>query len=237
MQTYGELVHFVIDTLKIISNDSIVQEEHILWLLDKYRSMLLKQRYSDVRRDIPESNFQTICLDLIEVDAIKGMPCEGRDYMRSVRQVPVPLAIIDPKVTSVDFFQGNFQYVNNDRFKYVGYNKFLKNQIYATIAPDKFLYLRSNNSQLYYLRRVRMTGVFEDSINTSGLLCDDTGKTCDIMDATFPLEEGLVPTLIEMTVKEIAGTLYQPADSANNAADDLSKIADYISRNLKERHG
>lgn len=235
--TYGELVYFVIDTLKVISDDSHWQEEHILKQLDNYRSMLLKQRYSDIRKDIPDSNYQTICIDLMEVPAIKGMPCEGRDYLMSIKQVPTPLTIIEPKITSIDFFQGNFQYVNIDRFRFVGHNKWLKNQIYATIAPDKHLYLRSNNPQLYYLRGVRMTGIFEDTIKTFDLQCPDTGKVCDIMDAEFPLEEGLMTTLIELVVKSLAGTLYQPADKQNNAADDLSKIQDYMARNLKERHG
>lgn len=235
--TYNEIIYFVIDTLKLISDDSHFQEEHILFLLDKYRSMLLKQRYSDIRKEIPESNYQTICVGLVEVDAIKGLPCEGRDYLKSIQEVPVSLSIAEPKITSIDFFQGNFQYVNNDRFKYVGYNKYLANQIYATIAPDKHLYMRSNNPQLYYLKSVRITGIFENSMEVANLLCPDTGKECDIMDSNFPLEEGLIPTLIELCVKALAGTLYQPADHTNNAADDLSKIADYIARNLKERHG
>ena len=235
--TYKEIIYFVIDTLKIISDDSHWQKEHIIWLLDKYRGMLLRQKYSDVRKEIPESNYQTICVGLQEVNSIHGLPCEGLNYMKSIRRVPVPSTIIDPRITSIDFFKGNFQYVNIDRFKYVGHNKWLKNQIYATIAPDKHLYLRSNNPQLFYLKMVRMTGVFEDSVATAELLCLDTGKKCDIYDVTFPLEEGLVPTLIELTVKELMGTLYQPADKQNNAADDLSKIQDYIARNLKERHG
>jgi len=237
MQTYRECVSFVIDVLKLISDDSHFVEEHILFTLDKYRSMLLKQRYSDIRRDIPESNYQTICLDLKRTNAINGLPCEGRDYMRSIKQLPMLLSIVDPKITSIDFFQGNFQYVNNERFRYVGYNKFLQNQIYATIAPDKKLYLKSNNPQLYYLLKVRVTGIFENSIATSELQCPDTGKECDIMDMNFPIEESLLPTLIELTVKELSGVLYNPADKTNNASDDLSKIADYIARNLKERHG
>ena len=120
--------------------------------------------------------------------------------------------------------------VNNERFKYVGNNKYLKNQIYGTIAPDSHLYLKSNNPQLYYLEKVRMTGIFEDTGKVMELQCPDKdGNTvCDIMDMDFPLEESLVPPMIELIVKELGGQKYQAEDSENNANDDLANLAAFI---------
>ena len=62
-------------------------------------------------------------------------------------------------------------------------------------------------------------------------------KLTDIMDKDFPLEESLVQPLLEIIVKELSNYLYQPADNENNDNDDLSKLANYISRNLRERRG
>ena len=72
-----------LDQLKLVSDDATYTVEHVLFLSNKYRSLLLKQSYSDIKKQIPESNYQTICLDLIEVPAISGEPCEGGNYLRS----------------------------------------------------------------------------------------------------------------------------------------------------------
>lgn len=230
MSTYRELTYMVLDELKLISDDSHFREEHILFLLDKYRVFLLKQKYSDIRKEIPDSNYQTICIDLERANAINGLPCEGSDYLRSVKELPNIMQIGKQRISSMDFFQGNIAYINNERFKYVGNNKYLKNQIYGTIAPDSHLYLKSNNPQLYYLEKVRMTGIFEDTDKVMELQCPDKdGNTvCDIMDMDFPLEESLVPPMIELVVKELGGQKYQAEDSENNANDDLANLAAYI---------
>jgi hypothetical protein len=229
----------VLDELKLISDDSHFQEEHVLFLLDKYRSFLLKQRYSDVRKEIPESNYQTICVDLEQVNAVNGTPCAGGDYMKSLQEIPNMMQVGKQKISSLDYFQGNFAYTNNERFKYVGNNKYLKNQIYGTIAPDNHLYLKSNNPQMYYLEKVKVTGIFEDSSKAAELQCHDASgeKPCDVMDMEFPIEEALIPPMIELIVKELSGHAYQPADNENNATDDLDRLANYIARNMKERRG
>lgn len=230
MATYKELTYLILDELKLHSDDSSFTEEHVLFLLDKYRSFLLAQRYRDVRKEIPDSNYQTICVDLEQSNAINGMPCEGPDYMKSTQKIPYMMQIGTQKISSLDYFQGNFAYVNNERFKYVGSNKYLKNQIYGTIAPDNHLYLKSNNPQIYYLEKVKVTGIFEDSSKAAELQCPDAdgNTTCDIMDMTFPLEEALIPPMTELIVKELGGQKYQAEDKENNANDDLANIAAYI---------
>lgn len=80
MSTYKEIVYSVLDEIKSISDDSLFTEDHVIFLAEKYRTFLLKQRYSDIKKQIPESNYQTICLDLIEVP---GESCEGGSYLRS----------------------------------------------------------------------------------------------------------------------------------------------------------
>lgn len=227
----------VLDELKIVSDDSHFQEEHVLFLLDKYRSLLLAQRYKDVRKEIPESNYQTICVDLKQVNAIDGTPCTGADYMKSLQEIPNMMQVGKQKISSLDYFQGNFAYTNNERFKYVGNNKYLKNQIYGTIAPDNHLYLKSSNPQMYYLEKVKVTGIFEDSSKAAELQCPDASgeKPCDVMDMEFPIEEALIPPMIELIVKELSGHAYQPTDNENNATDDLDRLASYIARNMKER--
>ena len=85
MSTYRELTHMVLDELKIISDDSHFQEEHVIFLLDKYRSLILKQKYEKEKKEMPESNYQTICLDLETIPSYEESDiCGGRGYLRSI---------------------------------------------------------------------------------------------------------------------------------------------------------
>ena len=213
----------VLDGLKLSSDDAQFTEDHVMFLLNKYRAFLLKQRYSDIKKQIPESNYQTICLDLIQVPAISGEPCEGGTYLRSKEKIPFLMQIGTPRVYPLDYYQGEITYVSRDRMRYVGYNKFLQNIIYCSIGPDNYLYFKSFNPQYLYLEKVKFTGIFQDSMQASDLQCpDDNGETiCDPVDRIFPIEDALVPPLIELVVKELAGPVYKPDDEENNAKDDL----------------
>ena len=223
MSTYRELVYLTLDELKLSSDDSQYTEDHIIFLLSKYRAFLLKQRYSDIKKQMPESNYQTICLDLMEVPAICGEECEGGTYLRSISKVPYLMLSGIPRVYPVDYYKGNISFVSRDRMRYVGFNKYLGNIIYCSIAPDSHLYFKSLNPQFLYLQRVKFTGIFQDCIQASDMECSE-GETpiCNVIDKVFPIEDALIPPLIELVVKELTGALYRPDDDINNAKDDLS---------------
>lgn len=235
MTTYRELVNMVLDEIKQSSDDSFYQEEHVIFLADHYRAFILKQRYSDIKKEIPESNYQTICVDLTQVDAINGNPCNNSDYLKSVQEVPNMMRVGKRRITPIDYFQGNFTYVNNERFKYAGSGSYLKNQIYGTIAPDNHLYMKSNNPQMYYLEKVKITGIFENASKAAELQCpDDNGnKPCDILDTNYPLEEALIAPVTELIVKELLGAAYRPVDPKNDATDNMSDMASYLRQNMK----
>ena len=229
MSTYKELVYLVLDELKLHSDDALFTEDHIIFLADKYRTFLLKQRYSDVKKQIPESNYQTICLNLIEVPAIAGAPCELEysSYLRSTIKVPHLMKIGTPVIyPNDDYYRGAITLVSRDRMRYVGYNKYLKNIIYASIAPDNYVYFKSSNAEFLKLEKVKLTGIFEDSYKVSELQCScEAGDySCDVLDIDFPIETSLIPPLVELVVKELLGAEYRPEDSNNNAKDDLPEL-------------
>ena len=234
MRTYRQLVYLVLDELKLMSDDSSFTEDHIIFLLNKYRAFLLKQRYSDVRKEVPSSNYQTLCLNLEEHEGIEGLPCEGT-YMRSTKKIPCPMNIGQSRVHSDDYFNGEITYVSRDRLRYVGHNKYLKNIIYASIGPDNYLYFKSSNPQYLYLEKVRMTGIFEDPQAASELQCpDESGNTvCDVLDREFPIEDALIPPMIELVVKELLGAEYRPKDDSNDANDALADLATFLRNNVK----
>ena len=127
-------------------------------------------------------------------------------------------------ILNKDNYQGDITLVSRDRMKYVGYNKYLKNIIYASIGPDNYLYLKSFNPQYLYLEKVKMTGIFEDPNITSQLQCDKSDSSCSVLDNIFPIEEALIPPMVELVVKELLGAEYRPEDKTNDAKDELSEV-------------
>ena len=226
MNTYKDLIYMIADELKLFSDDATYTEDHIIYLLGKYRAFLLKQRYADIKKQIPESNYQTICLDLIEVPAIAGEICEGGSYLRSTEKIPYLMKLGNPMVYPIDYYQGNITYISREQMRYIGFNKYFQNVIYASLGPDNYLYFKSSNPQFVYLKQAKLTGIFSDPQDAFNLQCPDNegNKVCDLLDMEFPIEDALVPPIIELIVKELLGASYRPEDTKNNAADDLSNV-------------
>ena len=239
MATYRELIYAVQDQVKNASDDAYYSDEFVLFLLNKYRLFLIKQEQEKkATGEISASSYQTICLDLEEVPAISGEPCEGGSYLKSIQKIPDISTLATPSIYPADYFQGNITYISRERFRYVGYNKWLQNIVYAAIGPDNYLYLKSSNPQFLYLEKARLTAIFEDpdKAAASELQCESDSEdntACDPWESSFPMEEALIPTLLEIVTKTLLGAVYRPSDSTNNANDDMSDIMSFIRRNMK----
>lgn len=220
MSTFRELVYIVIDELKIPSDDAYFTEEHIMFLLSKFRSFFIKKTYSSVKKQIPDSAYQTVCIDLHPVELIPGI-CEATDALRSTRKIPTILPIGNVSAYPVNYFvQHQVSFVPRERFRYVGHNRWLQNEIYASIAPDGFLYLKSSNPQFRHLATLRLTAIFEDAATAAQLSCD---ATCDPLDSEFPLEDAMIMPVVELVVQELRGPVYSSEDKTNNATDDKAE--------------
>lgn len=232
---YKEVVYFVLDSIKAHSGDSDINEEHVIFLANQYRLFLIEQKkLKQGESSLSSANEQTICIDLEQVDAIPGLEYCNDMYLRSIQEIPNLMNESSVKVSLTDMFNIMTAYVSKERFKFVGYNKYLRNIIYCTLGPDNHIYFNGQNPQFKYLKKAKVTGIFEDAQKAAEYACDsnDAAK-CDILDQDFPLEADLIPQLIELVVKELLGIAYRPKDTQNNAVDDLSDIIAYVRRNMK----
>lgn len=236
--TYKELVYMALDALKIHSDDSKFTEDHVVFLLNKYRAFVLNQKYSKTLDSIGYSNYQAIDLTIIPTS----------DYIRSVISIPNILKISLPEIelkgiddthTSLSELEAKeindrlknseIAFVSDKRFKYVGSNRFLKNIIYSTIKEDGYLYLNNileilNNKPLHI--KCIIKAVFEDPIIDKGT---------DILEQEFPLENPLVPSVLELVLKDLTNGIYKPSDNLNDAQDALSDLAGFLRRNMKSQ--
>lgn len=234
-----EIIFYLLDACKVISDDSILNENHALFLIKKYRSFLIKkeqEKEKSATDTASEFEYQQICLDLEKTPAMDGEPCTGGYYLRTTKKIPKVLEGTMPRVYPMDFYQGiNVTFIPRDRMRYVGTNKYLQNILWVSLGPDLHLYLYSNNPQFLYLKKLRMMAIFEDFDEAADLLCDSDGNStsCDVFDEVFPIRDYLVPTLIELCEKELLGINYRPKEKFNNDIDDLADIASFIRNNAK----
>lgn len=227
-----EIAYACLDLAKAsTSDDSYLTIDHCIFLCKKYRAFLIKKEQEKNRGSqevASEFEMQQICIDLEKVPAIDGSACTGGYYLRSTKPIPKILEGYQPKVYPIDYYQGtNISFVSRDRMRYVGTNKYLQNIIYSSLGPDLHLYLNSNNPQFLYLKKLRISAVFDDFESVTDLLCDDAGEStpCDVLDAEFPIREHLIPPLIELVVKALNGSKFQPIEVKNDARDNLPEQA------------
>lgn len=233
MTSYREIVYLVLDEIKALGGDSTITEEHVIFLANHYRLFLLDQKIQKQGvSSLSSSNEQTICIDLEKSNAIPGLKYCNGEYLKSIQEIPSTVNNT-LNVYPLDYFNINIAYVTKDRFKFVGYNKYMQNIIYCTLGADNHLYFKSNNPQYLYMEKAKATGIFEDSEAASELACNSSGTVCDILDQEFPLESTLIPQLIELTVKELASAAWRQADYINNSKDDLSNLISYMANNTK----
>lgn len=229
----GHIVYYCLDAIKALSDDSIVNEEHVLYLLGKYRAMLLK-KYAAAGTVLSEVNYQTICVDL---ENYQQYACANGFTLKSKEKLPVMVNAGSPSILLYNGMESeNIIFVSFKRFKAALYNKWANKFVYCTIGEDRHLYLKSNDVESTYLKKLKVRSIFEDFETAQSMECstDDTGVICDVMDSELPIEAALVPELIAYVVKEILGVAYRPKDTKNDAADDLSDLITFIRLNMKK---
>ena len=234
MATYRQLAYMIADFSKSIADDTIVNIDHIIFLMSRYRTFILNNAFANVKKALSDSNYQTICIPLNNKACYNEDFCGKEEILRSVDKVPLTMVIGSKTINPpAGFMYGNLTYVPTNRFRYAGNNSFLKNFIYVTIGPDRHIYLKSANEDFAYLQKVVFTAVFEDIEKASMMECDCDGECsdkCELLDKKFPLDDAYMITLMQLCIKDITGALWKPKDDENDSADNTARFAQILGR-------
>ena len=230
--TYREAVYFVLDAIKGFSDDYKFTEEHVAFLVDKYRGALIKAKYlNDPKKDIPQSNYQTLQRKMEPSTLQNSGEFHGAGYLKSTEKVPNILEWAGTKIypSEIDpFFDSLITIVPPERFPFTGYNKYLRNIVYATVGPDNYLYLKYFRPEILYLGEINIYGIFENTI--------DIDNIEESLDSPVSIEEALIPDLLRAVIKDLTGITYKPEDTDNNAKDDLADIGKAKMLNPRTRY-
>lgn len=230
MTTYREIIYLILDLVKGTSDDFSLNEHHISFLLNKYKGFLLNAKYGKDLTKIDPSNFQTLCIKLNKEES-----CDEA-ILKSIKPIPNYIGTI----TAYIGFD-KLERIDSSRFKYAGSGNYGKRMKYYTIMPDRFLYVKSKNLQLSYLKKIEISGVFLEEIPAE-LTCDpnNSESPCpvDPLDNPFVIEQGLIVELIQRVLNDVLQSAYRPVDMHNNGRDDLPDVyalAQALARTLKHR--
>lgn len=225
----AELVYTINDELKLLSDDNTFTEEQILYLCNNYRAYLIKtdnlnkKLLSTLGFDSPL--YQEICVNLEEVSPSNSgsYSCDGGTVLKSTNPLPDTLTDITVDINNY-FHSTRLIYVPASRLKYIGCNKWTKNLIYASVLPNKYLYLKSSNPNFKFLEQVKVNSIFNDPSKALEYSCDSENKSCNILEADYPIESYMAPAIISYVVQELSASIYRPADIKNDAQDNLHEV-------------
>lgn len=249
-QTYRDIVYVILDECKVISDDALLEVEHIIQIANKYRALLFNQKYKGKKIEIPFSWYQRL-------NVVFNTSFQSGVMYQSYKKIPPVLDLTNiwqyTFVSNDGIKTDNLNFINPQRFKQTGYNKWLKSQIYVTIDLDGYMYAKNPGSNIDNL--VALTSSINDG-NTetqyqiesenalNQLVMDSLGSsfvyydtildnpidadrfndinTLDVLDIDFPCEQSLIQPIIDLCIKEIMVINNVPRDTTNDASDSAS---------------
>ena len=213
----------ILDELKLTADDAYFNKEHVLFLMNNYRSLLLQSRYGSSGGLIPAANSQVIRLSLRRAPADDD---PSATTLCSEEEIPGLVHRDGFERLRLSLWgspRGDlcFTHVNADAFRVCTFGKWRSLFAYFTSGVDKHLYLKSVSPEFKYLRQIHVEGIFSDTLHAASLSLDPGCTVVDTSVIAYPLEQALVGPLIQSVCKELGVILYSPVDTENNAFDDI----------------
>jgi hypothetical protein len=217
MTTYREAIYMCLDLLKGTSDDFSYTEDHIAYLLDKFRALLLKQRYgADPKKHIPYSNYQTI--------DVTFTPKEVREIVKSDNQIPNILQLGIPRIVTPDnyYYDYKFEFTSRERLPFTGNNRFTSMINYCALDEDNYVLYRTKTNQ--WVETNETIQLIPNKFSLVAIYENPKDIYEDYMDEVLPIEETLITSLIGMVVDSLAKVVTAPSDTINNGTDENASI-------------
>lgn len=159
--TYREIVYAILDETKTISDDTLLENEHLIYIANKHRALLFNQKYKGKKVEIPFAWYQRLNVNFT-------YPSIGSNIYKSTKQIPPVLDTTNLWQYTFISTDGantpNLNFINPQRFKTCGYNKWTSNELYGTIDLDNYMYLKSKNNKYINISQKSITATIDNGI-------------------------------------------------------------------------
>lgn len=219
--TLREIIFDIKEIIQSYSDDSSVSEEHLAFIINNKRNLLLRQFLSNLKKPMPKEAMQLICLNLEDDPNCT----EDRKLLRSTIKVPATMQSTGRsnivKAFSSDISLSKYlNVVDYHRFPFVGSERFNTRQIYITVDPDSYLKVYNPKNLHLFMEEIQIEGIFENPEEAYDLSCNASANDCDFFDAQYPIESSLIDPIKSQILNEFTLKLQVPQDTTNDGEDN-----------------
>lgn len=221
-----KLVYDVREYIKSFTDDSEIDDRHIIHLYNIKRVKYLRQGLNNYQRSIDNSILQTLCVGLEEVSISEcDISYECGKILRSKQPIPTPIElhtkVAITKVKPTNRISIPFSFVNKDKIAFLEGATF-KNNLYAFLDDDEYIYIISPNDEAYKLLEcITVTGIFEDPLELSKYSnccnCTTTAPCFNELESDYPLQPHYIDIIKQEIVNELIGVRQTVEDKTNDS--------------------
>lgn len=229
--TLREIIYDILEIVNAYSDDSKISEEHVAFMVNNKRNMLLKQYMSNIKKEIPQEAIQNICVTLAE-----DTNClEDSIVVKSTIKFPPTLdntgrSNIVKAYGSNSRFLKNVNVIDYSRLPYVASERYNKHMLFITLDPKSYVIVFNSDNKHILMENIELEGVFENPEEAYTLTCD-YDSSIDFYDTQYPIESAMIEPLRQSIVQELVTKYKIPLDHINDGEDNIN-IADARKRRL-----
>lgn len=210
--TLKELVYDVREAFKLMSDDSQITNTYIAWLIDRARSSVMAQRYSDPRTVVPAVEYQKFTTS-IGVNGVSTTPIPS--VIKTTGNAHASLKIYGVGVADT-MLNIPLNVVTVERLPYVGSNPFTSDQIYCAIDEGGYIAFNSKNNLYRLIDSVVVRGLFESPEEAYAI--SNPGQ--DFMNAKYPMADLTRLEAMKIVEDKMRIVLGIPKDNLNDATEE-----------------
>lgn len=219
--TLREIIYDVLEHLNAYSDDTKFSEEHIAFIVNNKRNMLLKQYMSNLRKEVPKEAIQSICIPL-EID---NSCFDDMKVLKSTIKIPSTLEntgrsnII--KAYSGNKFAKNINIIDYNRIPFVDAEKYNSKQLFIAVDTKSNLIVYNSSNNHLLLESIELDIVAENPEEAYALSCE-ASTNCDFYDAHYPIEAALIDALKMQVVNDLLLKYKIPQDEINDGENTIA---------------
>lgn len=213
MATLNEHIYFIKRRFNkgSVTDDHRIKNSEYKFSIDYNRSLLLK-RELDKKSSIAESNFQYLCIDLIDATpSICDIPeslIKNCKLKRSVNKIPKYIASNWSNHLQVSYPDG--RNISMTKLSMLHRNQYrLATDVVEYFMLDEYLFISGDCD----IEKIQIKALFEDPSNV------DETSSCPNSTDQYPLDSSLFNSLYELVTKYLLFQYQFPEDQVNDARE------------------
>lgn len=227
MATRTELVYSIKELLRDHTDDSLISERHILFLIGNYRAKYLRQLYSNRAKAFDDSAKQCVVLEMAKADPATCGLSTGCTVLKSKRKLPNLLSVrgrstltyVGPAIYGTKAFE---QIDSQDAASYIE-DKFSN---IATFIESGYVYVIGAAPAVKLIDWVRVEGIYDNPESLEGFKsCEcapDVESNCVTDWTEYPIPGHLISDVTQEVLKNYVATkkLEEIRDKDNNSVPE-----------------